>query len=432
MRDGMMTSAARVWLATLLLLVATAARAQPAFQELLYDLQSPRDATRVKAARAIATSGYPEAASALVPLLADRAAAVQLAAIDALVGMALASAPGANVAATFKRIHGSIAWSVFEAGPLVVRPRTWPPQLLTGLAAALRDEDEEVRSAAAGALAVIGSPAVSAPSPAALNALAVDVIYALRSRDAHTRAAVARAAGAIFTPPAGAAVSVAIGDALIAALNDSEPRVRAAAADALGWVRETRAEQALRDRFAFFREGPDAETALQALARMAGPASAGVFRRALTAGEASHRLLATEGLGRLRDRTAIGALSAAAERERQPSVLVATAFAFYLLGERSNLQRLVEALLVPDVARQARAYLTELGATAAAELHPWLKQDDPALRKAVAEVLGLSGHAASEGPLEQVARGDTDRAVAEAARQAILRLRALPHGARTR
>ena len=93
MRDGMMTDRTRVWLATLLLLLAATADAQPAFQELLYDLQSPREATRVKAARAIALSGYPDAASALVPLLADRADAVQLEAIDALVGLALASAP---------------------------------------------------------------------------------------------------------------------------------------------------------------------------------------------------------------------------------------------------------------------------------------------------------------------------------------------------
>jgi HEAT repeat protein len=428
----MMTDRARVFLAMLLVLIGTAAGAQPAFQELLYDLQSPREATRVKAARAIAVSGYPDAASALVPLLADRADAVQLEAIDALVGIALASRPRSNGAATFKRVRGSIAWSVFEAGPLAVLPRAWPPELLTGLAAALRDEDEGVRSAAAGALAVIGSPTMSAPSPETVNALAVDIIYALRSRDADTREAVARAAGAIFTPPAGASVSVAIGDALIAALNDAEPVVRAAAADALGWVREARAEQALRDRLAFFRKGPDAEAALHALARMAGPASAGVFRRALTAREAAHRMMAAEGLGRLRDRTVLPALSAMAEREREPRVLVATAFAFYLLGERSNLQRLVEALLVPDLAQQARAYLTELGPAAAPELHPWLQQHDPALRKAVVDVLGLSGHAASEAALIPVARGDSDRSVAEAARLAILRLRALPHGVRTR
>ena len=124
MRDGMMTDRTRVWLAILLLLVAATADAQPAFQELLYDLQSPREATRVKAARAIALSGYPDAASALVPLLVDRADAVQLEAIDALVGLALASAPGRDDASTFKRVRGSIAWSVFEAGPLAVLPRT--------------------------------------------------------------------------------------------------------------------------------------------------------------------------------------------------------------------------------------------------------------------------------------------------------------------
>ena len=427
-----MTDQARMGLATLLLLVATVARAQPAFQELLYNLQSPHEATRVKAVRAIAASGYPDVASALVPLLTDRADPVQLEAIDAVVGTALVSAPGANAATTFKRVRGSIAWSVFEAGPLAVLPRTWPPQLLTSLGAALRDEDEQVRTAAAGALAVIASPAVSAPSAETLNALAVDIIYALHSRDVHTREATARAAGAIFTPPPAASVSVAIGDALIAAMNDPERPVRVAASEALGWVREARAEQALRDRFAFFREGPDAEAALHALARMAGPASAAVFRRALTSRETAHRLLAAEGLGRLRDRTALPALSAAADREREPSVLVAAAFAFYLLGERSNLQRLVEALVVPDVARQARAYLTELGAASAPELHTWLQQNDPALRTAVVEVLGLSGHAPSEAALQQVARGDSDRAVADVARQAILRLRALPHGARTR
>jgi HEAT repeat protein len=421
-----------VWLPTLVVLAATAAGAQPAFQELLYDLQSPREATRVKAVRAIAASGYPDVASALMPLLADSADAVQLAAIDALVGTALVSAPAANSGTTFKRVRGSLAWSVFEAGPLAVLPRTWPPQLLTSLAAALRDQDERVRAAAAGALAVIASPAVSAPSAETLNALAVDVIYALRSRDVHTREAVARAAGAVFTPPTGASVPVAIGDALIAALNDPEPVVRAAAAEALGWVREARAEQALRDRFAFFGKGPDAETALHALARMAGPASAGVFRRALASREAAHRMMAAEGLGRLRDRATLPALSALAEREREPTVLVATAFAFYLLGERSNLQRLVEALVVPAVAGQARAYLTELGAASAPELHTWLQPNDPALRRSVVEVLGLSGHAASEAALQQVARDDSDRAVAEAARQAILRLRALPQGARTR
>jgi HEAT repeat protein len=219
---------------------------------------------------------------------------------------------------------------------------------------------------------------------------------------------------------------------LIAALNDVEPPVRAAAAEALGWVRERRAEQALRDRFAFYGTGVEAETALHALARMAGPASARVFRQALASRDASYRVMAVEGLGRLRERAVAQPLTALIATEREPSVLLAAAFAFYLLGERANLERLVGALVQPDLARQARAYLTELGPDVAPDLHPWLRDREPAVRRAVVEVLGLSGHGPSEAALHPIARGDSDATVAEAARQATLRLRALPHGARTR
>jgi hypothetical protein len=68
----------------------------------------------------------------------------------------------------------------------------------------------------------------------------------------------------------------------------------------------------------------------------------------------------------------------------------------------------------------------------APDLHPWLRDREPAVRRAVVEVLGLSGHGPSEAALHPIARGDSDATVAEAARQATLRLRALPHGARTR
>ena len=52
-----------------------------------------------------------------------------------------------------------------------------------------------------------------------------------------------------------------------------------------------------------------------------------------------------------------------------------------------------------------------------------------ALRQAVAEVIGLTGHAASEDALRTATR-DADRAVAEAARQALTRIRSLPDGVR--
>ena len=423
----------RVYLALLVTgWAATALSAQPAFQHLLEDLQSPREGTRAKAVRALTTSGYPDVVSVLMQLLADPADAVQLEAIDGLVSVALAPAPAAALAVPFKPVRGSIGWSVFEAGPLAVLPRAWPPQLPLKLASVLRDDDSRVRTAAAGVLAVIASPAAAPLSPESRAALVVDIVYALAHPDPFTRESVARAAGAIFTPAAGAGVPVAIGDALIGALNDSDATVRTAAAEALGWVREARAEQALRDRVALRGKGGEAEAALHALARMARPASAGVFRQALSSREVPFRVIAVEGLGRLRDHAAVQPLTAAIESEREPSVLLATAFAFYLLGERGNLERLVGGLVQPDFARQARAYLTELGADAAPDLHRWLRDSDPATRRAVVEVLGLSGHVASEAALQPLARADPDPAVAEAARQALMRLRALPQGVRTR
>jgi HEAT repeat protein len=410
-------------------LVATVL-AQPALQDVLQELHSSKEGSRARAARALVTSGYPEAPSELVALLADPADSVQLAAIDGLVAVALSPAP--NPATPLKAVRGSIAWSVFEAGPLAVLPRTWPPLTVVNLSAALRDEDARVREAAAGSLAVIASAGGATLSVESRPAVATDIVHALRHPDVHVRESIARTAGAIFTPVGGASVPVAVSDVLIAALNDDERVVRIEAAEALGWLREARAEQALRDRFAFYRTGSEAEAALHALARIAGVASADVFREALTSSDPAYRVLAAEGLGRLRDRPALATLSRLVARERDPTVLLADAFAFYLLGEHANLGQLVEGLVQPDLTRQARAYLTELGAAVAPELQSWLRHDQPAIRRAVAEVLGLSGHTDSEAALQPLARGDVNRAVAEAARQAMLRLRALPQGVRTR
>ncbi len=434
MRDDTMIDSRRVVQTALLLVgVATAVvSAQPAFQDLLDDLHSPKDGTRQKAVRAMVHAGYPEAPSVISPLIADRSNSVQLAAIDALLELALAPVPATSRATPFKPVNGSIAWRVFEGGPLAVLPHTWPPQLTTNLSAALRDDDARVRAAAAGALAVIASGAGSGFSIESRNALVTDIVYALRQNDAYTRQSAARAAGVIFTAVGDAPAPAAMGDALIAALNDDEASVRVAASEALGFVREARSEQALRDRFAFYARGPEAESALHALARIAGPSNARIFREALASHEVPYRVIAVEGLGRSRDRAAVQLIGALVQTEREPSVLVATAFAFYVLGERANLERIVSALVEPELARQARAYVTELGATAAPELVPWLRHENPAIRMAVAEVLGLSGHAASEAALQPVARGDSDPAVAEAARRAILRLRALPKGVRTR
>jgi HEAT repeat protein len=406
------------------------AEAQAAIDALQADLRSDRSTTRARAVRALGESGHPDAMRLVVPALLDPVDRVQLEAIDAVLGIVLAPTPTAKEARPFPLQQGSIAQAVFDAGPLAVLPRPVPAEVLTQLLEATKGSHGRVRVNAALALAVLASPAMG-PRPAGVDALlTTDIGYGLQHPDPQTRAALLRAAGRVFQPGAKGAVPVAIGDALIAALNDPSRDVRLAASEALGWVREVRAAQALLDRVAYYRSGPEASAALHAVARMAPPGAVATFREYLTHRDAVLRVMAIEGLGRARDAQSVPEITRVVGDSRDAAVGLAAAFAFYQLGERANMDRLVAALVVPDLVRQARAYLTELGSTATPDLRQRLQQPNPLVRRAVVEVLGLSGDVSALPAVEAAAR-DQDPAAAEAARQAAVRLRALPGGVRT-
>jgi HEAT repeat protein len=340
------------------------AGAQPVFQQMLADLRSSNERTRAQAVRALSTSGYPDVAPALMPLLADPAERVQLETIDAFLSLGLAPAPDARLATRLKSTGGSIAWSLFDVGPLALLPRTWPPTLMGSLSGLLRDEDARVRVAAAGALAVLGPQVLPTLSTEVRTVLATDVVYGMHHPDVATREAVARAAGAVFTAPRAATAPVAIGDALIAALNDKEAAVRVEATEALGWVHEARAEQALKDRLAFYKSGAEAQAALHALARIAGRTSAELLRQALLSREAPRRVAAFEGLGRTRDRATVPTMTAQAQSDRDETVRLAAAFAFYLLGERGNADQLVSSCLPHRAGPGCRARPSPVAAAA--------------------------------------------------------------------
>jgi HEAT repeat protein len=416
-------------LALALLAHAWPSAAQTPFDPILADLRSPKAGTRIKALRTLMQSGYPQVLSAMAPLVLDSSNEVQLEAIDALLTVCLAPAPDPKQAVTFEAENGSIAPPVFDGLPLAVLPRAVPGEVLVNLSSATKDDDARIRTGAALALGVLGSAALGVRSAEVDRALTTDVVYALRHPDPATREALLRAVARLFEPPPHASAPVAIGDAAIAALNDSDTRVRLWASNTLGWLRERRAAPALGERLAYYTKGPEAEAALHAIARIAPPGAAPTFRAFLAAASAPMRVMALEGLGRLGDASAVPAITTALASERDPAVLLAGAFAFFRLGGQANLDRLALALVDPALARQARVYLTELGPEAAEGLRPYLQRPEPALRQAVAEVLGVSGDQGSLRALEAAAR-DADPAVAEAIRQALLRLRSLPAGVR--
>jgi HEAT repeat protein len=417
------------YLAILLLLASAPAPAQTTIDLLRDQLRSPRTGRRIEAIRTLEGSGAPDVLSMLAPLVNDPEREVQLVAIDGLLTVCLAPAPNPRRASPFRPVNGSIADSVFASVPFDLLPRAIPQAVILNLLTATKDDEGGVRVAAALALGALASPAMGARTPDVERALVSELVYGLQHRDPATREAVVRAIGRIFDPPPRTSAPTAVGDAAIAALNDPDARVRLWASDTLGWLRERRAAPALAERFGFYRHGVEAEAALHALARIAQPQSADIFRQAMTARQPELRVMAVEGLGRLRDPAAAPAISGALASERQPTVLLAGAFSFFLLGERSNLDRLVLALADPALFRQAQVYLTELGAEAAPDVRPYLQRPDPVLRLRVAEVLGLSGDRDSLRVLEAAAR-DVDPAVSEAVRQALIRLRMLPAGVR--
>jgi HEAT repeat protein len=169
--------------------------------------------------------------------------------------------------------------------------------------------------------------------------------------------------------------------------------------------------------------------ALHALARIGHGSSARLMQTGASDRRGALRVMALEGLGRIGDTSAISTITAALNGTRDEAVLLAGAFALHRLGQAKNLDVVVAGLGRPSTLRQAQAYLTELGSVIAPLLHPWLRHENPALRQAVAEVIGLTGHLGSEEALRAATR-DADRAVAEAARQALTRIRALPAGVR--
>jgi HEAT repeat protein len=404
--------------------VTVAAASAQIVESFEQEARSSRPGTRINAIRALVNSRHPQSAELVAGLVNDSDNKVQLEAIDGLLTLYLAPAPTQSQEAPLEIRHGSIAESVFEAGPLAVLPKPVTGDVLSSLESAIGDDDSRVRVSAVFALGVLASPAVAALGPEAGRRLGERLVYAIQNAEASTREAIVRVAARIFDPPAGASGPVVIGDALIAAMNDADARVRTWSVDSLGWLRYERAVQALTDRFEYLRKGDEAAASLHALARIGHGSSARLMQEHASDRRGPFRVMALEGLGRIGDTKAIPTITAALNGTRDETVLLAGAFALHRLGQAKNLDAVITGLGRPSTKRQAQAYLTELGSVIAPLLHLWLRHETPAIRQAVTEVIGLTGDKGSEDALRAATR-DSDRAVAEAARQALTRIRAL-------
>jgi HEAT repeat protein len=218
-------------------------------------------------------------------------------------------------------------------------------------------------------------------------------------------------------------VPTSIGDALINSMNDGDPLVRRWAMDSLGWLKYDRAVQALTERASYHGRNEEGSAALHALARIAPPSSAPVFKALLSSGAPTFRVISIEGLGRINDTTALAAIAESAASARQVNVTLAYRMAEILMAQTLDVSPLATALRNDDTVIQARVYLAELADRQPSLLYPLLRSSDAWVRRGTAELLGTTRRPAEEGMLQPLLT-DPAPEVIEAASEAIRRLRA--------
>jgi len=400
---------------------------------LVQDLQNPSTKTRIKALRQLGDSVRADAAVPMAALLLDGNDNVQFEAITALLKLytvrddltrrqwGVGSIPAKNESPTFPE-------AAFEAGPLATIPAVVPPEVVANLSSVMRQDDSgRIRLAAGYALGALAAPSMGPIAEAVLTSATNNVVFALSHRDAGTRQVVARVAGRIFAPPPGATASVAIGDALVASMNDPDPLVRRWSMDSLGWLRYDRAVQALTDHASYYGKGEEGVAALHALSRIANPASAPVLRALLANTYIPFRVIAIEGLGRIGDKTVLPQIAESSTTAREDSVTLAEAFARFLL-DQPDIVAIADSLEKPETGLQARVYLAEIALMRPAAIHPLLKTPNPSTRMMAVQMLGASRQPSEIAVLQPLLQDPVPEVVSVAS-EAIRRLQAGAAGA---
>ena len=395
-------------LALALSLAATPAYAQQAqFVDVVRMLRHPDPEERLRSVKMLREAGHVEAVEPIAPLIADPVDDVQLAAIEAELSLLMIDDGTRTRLGFLTSRPKSLGLAAFEAGPGALKPVPVPPAVVDHLLTALNDENDRVRFEAIHALGALAQPPLTLPQIRKL-------VAGLDHYDATMRAATARVIARLKVREAE--------DALIAATSDSNQAVRQFAMYALGELKSEKAIPALTQQVEHYRSNTQATFALLALAKIASPSSADLFRQYLAAKDPGHRAASAEGLGRVGAEDFVPQLEQRLQSERGPAVQLAYFFALQKLG-RDYLEHIVAALADDDTAAQATEYLIELGPAVAKGLAPYLASPEDNVRGRIAQILGVTGGPEVVPALES-ARMDRNAAVARAVAAAIERIKA--------
>jgi HEAT repeat protein len=394
------------------------AAAQPVFDQAIAQLTSRDADARRRAVQALKASALPEAAVPLAPLLLDSDHDVQLEAIAAELNIFLAEkATPARRVGFLIEVRGRLAAEpIFSAGPSVSGPLRVPSGVARALASASQGENAGVAIEALYAFGTLAGEVSLADRPAILAYAAPLVGRLVGDLDPAMRQAALEVIGRVYAPRAGEPpVDGAIGDSVVAALNDREDDVRETAMWTLGSIRYARAVRALTDLFHFYRRDALADASLAALARIGARTSLDEFDEQLASGNETFRRLAIEGLARTGDRSRLSPVLSSLTDEDDNRLLLAGHFANVMLAG-GDPAAILDALARPALHDQARSYLIEAVAGRADLFGPHLNGPDGQVRIDLVDAFGLSGDRNAIPFLRQLARPGDPRAAAAVAR----------------
>jgi HEAT repeat protein len=404
-------------------LALVAALAQLPTEAASADLKSPDRDTRLRAVRLVKDAGRPESARPLAPLIGDADDEIQYEAIGAELNAFLAEKiiSKRRVGGVVEVRNRVVAEGAFSAGPFALGPDRVPLEVMSALLSAVPDDNAYIGMEA---LYAFGALAPNATGPELRDVLAnaaPEFAAFAGASEPEQRVAALRVIGRVFArQPSDPAAPTAIGDAVVVALNDQDRLVRAAASATLGALRYERAVQALLDLFQHHRRGTAAEELLDALARIGHSAAKPAMAAALQNGSAAMKRAAVEGRARMNDAAVLAAVDESLSRDRNESVRLARAFAAARLGS-GGLDEIVNALTRTALRDQALGYLIELAPGRAAALGRHAQNPDAAIRRDIADALGVSGDQAARPIVDRMVR-DSDPRVAQAATRAAARL----------
>jgi HEAT repeat protein len=381
---------------------------QNEFEDVIRNLRNPDAKVRLNAVRMLREAQHSAAAVAVAPVINDPLDEIQLEAIAAELSFFLIQdlPPRRRVGFVVEVRSKGQAVQAFEQGPLATWPQSAPQEVVDALLKTVDDENPRVRGEAIYALGVVARP------PLGQND-ADRLMKALDHYDPAIRAAAARVTGRLEVKKAG--------DTLIKSINDSSSTVRYASMRALGEIHDERAVQALMEQLKYYGKGEGAWSALDALARIAHPSSAPLFKARLADKDPFMRRAAAEGLGRLADASEAATIQTAATGESSDMVRAAMTFAMVKFGQ-NYMARLIDFFGSDRTALQVQEYLLEIGPSVVPELTTRLKEPVPGVRAGVAEMIGALGTSDSIAVLQPLTH-DRDRGVAETAVAAIERLK---------